>query len=102
MSSGLLFLLALLLANAASRGSPPDITAPAKQALRRSRWCHRGSNIEEEHGLTSGFGRGRVEIDHISNLLFLAVDVARDEPVVAIKGRFGAGSMTVSHFNMEL
>ena len=48
------------------------------------------TDVEREDGRAIRFWRGGVVVDDVSNLPLLAVDSARDEPIVAIEGRFGS------------
>lgn len=90
LESGLLVLLVPTVgfANLTTRCLPPDISTPPHQALHSSRWRQSRPNIEVEDGFASWFWRCRVKVDHISDLLLLAIDLTRDEPIVAIKRRF--------------
>lgn len=78
-----------LLTRLAALCSPPYIATPAHQPLGGARRCQSWADIEVEDGFTSRLGLPGVVVDDVADLLLLAVDVARDVPVVTIKGWFG-------------
>lgn len=76
----------LSLAHLAPRRAPPHVAPPPDEALGGADGRHGGPDVEVEDGLAGELGLARVVVDDVADLLGLAVDVAGDEPVVAIEG----------------
>lgn len=85
-SIGLPRLIPLRLAHLAPRRAPPHVAPPPDEALGGADGRHGGPDVEVEDGLAGDLGLARVVVDDVADLLGLAVDVAGDEPVVAVKG----------------
>jgi hypothetical protein len=89
LSSRLLLRHLSLLTRLTALCSPPYIATPAHQPLGSSRRCHSRAHIEVEDGFASRLGLPGVVVDNVADLLLFAVDVARDVPIMTIKGWFG-------------
>lgn len=77
-------LLALITANSL----PPNICAPSDDTFSSTLRSGSRTHVKEEDGLTIFFRLARVVIDHVTDFLSLAVDVARDVPIVSVEWGF--------------
>lgn len=67
----------------------PDIAAPAHQTLHgRSGRVDSRTDIEEKDGFAGRFGRARVVVNHVADFFWSGGCLARNVPVVSVKGRF--------------
>lgn len=82
--------LRILLSLVSSDSFPPDVRTPSDNTFSAASRCSCRSDIEVEDWFTCRLRLTRVVVNHITNLLFLAVDVSRNVPVVSVKGRFSA------------
>lgn len=84
--------LRVLLSYVATDGLPPHVATPADDSLGGSQRRSGGADIEVENRLiviVYLLSLARVVVNDVSNLLLLAIDLARDVPVVSVKGRLG-------------
>lgn len=86
----------LLLADITPGSLPPYVGSPSKHSLDSLCRGHCWADVEIEDGLAVLIRLSRIVVDNIANLFLLAIDVARNVPVVAIKGELGA-TVTSQH-----